>query len=149
MPEYRIRKTGELITNLQAAFPNVSLPAGLSAEDFDVLGADPVMATPQPEVTRYQIVSRDGVELDAKGHWVERWKVVDMEDAQRADIDARQRDAVRIDRNARLAASDWIVTRSAEAGVPVPSGWKDYRQALRDVTSQPDPFAIVWPTPPA
>lgn len=148
MPEYRIRKTGELITNLQAAFPNVSLPGALSAEDFDVLGIDPVLATPQPEATRYQSVSRDGVEHDAKGNWVERWRVVDLDAEQAAAIDARQWETVRAERNAKLAASDWIVTRSAEAGVPVPSGWRSYRQALRDVTAQPDPFAIVWPTPP-
>ena len=27
--------------------------------------------------------------------------------------------------------------------------WRTYRQQLRDVTSQPDPFNIVWPTPPS
>lgn len=149
MPEYRIRKTGELITNLQAAFPNVSLPAGLSADDFDALEIDPVLASPQPDATRYQFARRDGVELDAKGNWVERWRLEDMAPEQVAAIDARQWEAVRAERNAQLAASDWIVTRSAEAGVPVPTGWRTYRQALRDVTGQPDPFAIVWPTPPA
>jgi len=26
--------------------------------------------------------------------------------------------------------------------------WKNYRQVLRDITDQPDPGNITWPTPP-
>jgi len=26
--------------------------------------------------------------------------------------------------------------------------WETYRQELRDITDQPDPFNINWPTPP-
>lgn len=56
--------------------------------------------------------------------------------------------ATRAERNRRLTASDWIVARSAEAGQPVPAAWQAYRQALRDITEQPDPLQITWPTPP-
>lgn len=56
--------------------------------------------------------------------------------------------AVRARRNELLTASDWIVSRSVEAGNPVPQAWRDYRQALRDVTTQADPLAIVWPVEP-
>jgi hypothetical protein len=56
---------------------------------------------------------------------------------------------VRVDRDRRLAASDWIVTRATERGEPVPAEWVAYRQALRDITGQADPLAIIWPTAPA
>ena len=57
---------------------------------------------------------------------------------------------VRADRDRRLAACDWIVTKSAEAGVAVPTAWQAYRQALRDVpANNADPTNITWPTPPA
>ena len=57
---------------------------------------------------------------------------------------------VRAERDQRLSGSDWIVTKSAEAGVAVPTAWKAYRQALRDVPeTNTDPTAIAWPTPPA
>lgn len=56
---------------------------------------------------------------------------------------------VRTGRNRRLAASDWTMLTD----VPMPEErrqqWQTYRQALRDITSQPDPFNIVWPVPPA
>ena len=57
---------------------------------------------------------------------------------------------VRTRRNGLLLASDWTDTYSAPArlGQELYAAWQDYRQALRDVTDQPDPFNIVWPTPP-
>ena len=59
-----------------------------------------------------------------------------------------QWEMVRKDRDRRLAASDWRVTKAAETGIPIPSEWATYRQALRDITTQADPFNIVWPTQP-
>ena len=57
---------------------------------------------------------------------------------------------VRAERDRRLSACDWIVTKSAETGVAVPTAWQTYRQALRDVpANNTDPTAIAWPTPPA
>lgn len=47
---------------------------------------------------------------------------------------------LRRDRDRLLAETDWIVIKSAEAGVPVPKAWADYRQALRDL---PDSFDEV------
>lgn len=61
---------------------------------------------------------------------------------------ADQWDLVRGDRVRRLSSSDWVVARAYEQGVPVPEPWRLYRQALRDVTLQPDPFAIHWPEQP-
>lgn len=55
---------------------------------------------------------------------------------------------VRAERDRRLAATDWLVVKAAERGEPIPEAWRAYRQALRDVTSQPDPLAIEWPEVP-
>ena len=56
--------------------------------------------------------------------------------------------AVRIKRNELLANSDTYIIRSMEAGTEISQEWKDYRQALRDVTTQESPWFINWPTPP-
>jgi hypothetical protein len=57
---------------------------------------------------------------------------------------------VRQKRNQLLQQSDWTDTASALArlGQELYNQWQTYRQALRDVTDQPDPFNITWPTPP-
>ena len=52
---------------------------------------------------------------------------------------------IRAERNAKLAASDW--TQLPDAPVDA-AEWAEYRQELRDVTDQTDPFDIAWPTAP-
>lgn len=59
-----------------------------------------------------------------------------------------QWDEVREKRDALLAASDWVVLRAYEQGVPIPTEWLAYRQALRDITNQADPEAVTWPNIP-
>ena len=61
------------------------------------------------------------------------------------DIDA-QWVVVRAERNKLLAESDWTQLPDAPVDAAV---WATYRQALRDVTTQADPFAIVWPESPS
>lgn len=56
---------------------------------------------------------------------------------------------VRAQRDALLAGCDWITVRAVDQGVAVPAEWATYRQALRDITEQLDPFDITWPVAPA
>ena len=51
-------------------------------------------------------------------------------------------------RDELLASTDWIAIKQAEQGGPVALEWRTYRQALRDITLQADPFSLTWPTPP-
>lgn len=55
---------------------------------------------------------------------------------------------VRIKRDALLAKSDWVVLPDVTMDPIVKDNWITYRQALRDITNQPDPFNIIWPTSP-
>lgn len=57
---------------------------------------------------------------------------------------------LREERNKKLAATDWIVTKAFETGSSVPESWKTYRQALRDITSSTQSiFSVTWPTEPS
>ena len=51
-------------------------------------------------------------------------------------------------RNELLKSSDIYIIRSVEDGITISQEWKDYRQALRDVTNQASPYTIVWPIKP-
>ena len=55
---------------------------------------------------------------------------------------------VRAQRDDLLVETDWVVTKALELGGTVSAAWKTYRKALRDITMQPDPFAVVWPVLP-
>lgn len=73
---------------------------------------------------------------------------LDFTDQHHEIIDA-QWQSVRIERDRRIAATDWIVARAYERGEQVPVEWTEYRQALRDITKQANPFFVVWPDAPA
>ena len=144
MPEYRIRETGEIVTNLAAQFPNTSLPVSLTQDDFDALGIDPVFEAPQPEHTRFQVVYRDGVE-EIEGKWYTKYGVSDMDQEAIDALTAAQWESVRALRNTKLENCDW--TQLPDAPVDG-EAWAEYRQALRDITTQTDPFNITWPQEP-
>lgn len=141
MPEYRIRETGEIVINLVAQFPNTSLPAVLTKEDLDALGLDPVFEGPQARPTQFQVAYRDGVE-ELDGKWYTKYAVADMELEAIDAVTAAQWIVIRAERNKLLAESDWTQLPDASADA---AAWATYRQALRDITTQANPFSIVWP----
>ncbi len=53
---------------------------------------------------------------------------------------------VRAERDALLKSTDW--TQLPDVPAETRNRWAAYRQALRDITDQPDPFNIVWPVAP-
>lgn len=55
---------------------------------------------------------------------------------------------VRRHRNALLERSDWTRLDDITLTEEKKEQWKDYRQALRDITNQPDPDNIIWPIRP-
>jgi hypothetical protein len=167
--EYRIQSTGELKSQgeLRRMHSNTSLPKVWDANVCTALGIDPVLAAPKPETTGYTQAVRNGATQDANGNWVQAWSVVDMfadttedgvttskaehEAAYQADLDAKAAESVRTQRDSELAKSDWMVIRSAETGVALPTEWATYRQALRDITDHanfPNLTETDWPTKP-
>lgn len=58
------------------------------------------------------------------------------EQAWADDASNRRMKELRRQRDALLAETDWIVIKARESNATVPSAWKTYRQALRDLTTQ-------------
>ena len=66
---------------------------------------------------------------------------------------------LRIERDKRLAATDWKVVKAKELGTNLSADFKAYRQALRDLPSTATPTlnemgdldlsSVTWPTEPA
>ena len=56
---------------------------------------------------------------------------------------------LRAERNAKLAETDWLITMHKEKGTNIPTAWKTYRQALRDITDSATSLDDVsWPEKP-
>ena len=55
---------------------------------------------------------------------------------------------VRQERAKLLSKTDWTQSNDSPLTDAKKTEWATYRQSLRDVTDQPDPFNITWPTEP-
>ena len=170
MSEYRVRATGEVKSQgqIRKDNPNVSLPRVWNANVCEVLGIDPVLASPRPEATGdYKTVVRNGVTQDANNNWVYAWVERDMfadttedgvtttkaehETAYQAKLDAEAAESVRTQRDSKLAETDWTVLQDSPFTDAQTADWVIYRQALRDITDHANfPYLndADWPTKP-
>ena len=65
---------------------------------------------------------------------------------------------LRVERDRRLSACDWVSAKATDTGVAVTTAWKTYRQALRDLPASASPSldsygdlnltSVTWPTEP-
>lgn len=67
-----------------------------------------------------------------------------------ADIDAENLIDFRIERNAKLAESDWTQFNDSPLSGSIKTQWQTYRQQLRDMPQADgfDPLNPTWPTSP-
>jgi hypothetical protein len=77
---------------------------------------------------------------DGKGNLISETRI----DLAPEDI-AREWENIRQERNRLLAESDWTQITDATADK---EAWATYRQALRDITLQPNPVEVQWPVEP-
>ena len=77
---------------------------------------------------------------DGKGNLISETRV----DLTPEDI-AREWEDIRQERNRLLLESDWTRLDDATADK---DAWAIYRQALRDITLQPNPLEVQWPVEP-
>jgi hypothetical protein len=101
-------------------------------------------------------------ELGAEHCWLEvpegispsNAKVVENEDGELELVDSLERnspswEAMRAERNAKLAACDWTQLVDAPLSESQKAAWAAYRQALRDLPEDSlSVEAIVWPAQP-
>ena len=165
MSEYRNRTTGALMMSkeeVKASAPNKIPPRVWNDKTLDSFNVDPVFETPKPtsDIGKYQTVVRNGVEQDAKGNWVQAWKIVDMfadidggqtkkqqEDAYQTKLDNDAAKRNRLRRNSLLQETDWW----AISDRTMTSAQTTYRQALRDLPTHsnwPNLEDADWPTKP-
>lgn len=129
---------------LRRDHPNVSFPQEISDALLADYGVYTVVSTEKPVVDHTKRVS-ESFPAFIDGAWQQAWVVTDLTAEEIAAATEKQWAAVRKERNARLAACDWTQLSDAPVDAAV---WQPYRQALRDITAQADPFNIAWPVEP-
>lgn len=78
----------------------------------------------------------------------ELWKLVDgIPTIDPSKQETRLWYEIRVKRTPLLAEADILVNKAADQGIDV-TPFREYRQALRDITDQPDPRTVKWPEKP-
>ena len=144
-PNAVIEKYPYSIGDLRRDNPQTSFPAKPTDALLAEYGVFPVSRTDIPVVDYTQAVTEADPQ-QINGKWVQVWTVSNRTAAEIAQIEADQWANIRSERNAKLADCDW--TQLPDAPVDA-AAWAAYRQELRDITEQTDPFNIVWPEEPA
>jgi hypothetical protein len=132
------------IKELRQAYPNVSLPAELSAENL--MDWDMYVVTPNPMPTDYTKNIIEGTPILTDGVYYQNWI---QTDASESEIEYRLENQwffVRQTRNELLVECDW--TQLSDIPQTIKELWSTYRQQLREITNQSNPFNIEWPIKP-
>jgi len=132
------------IKDLRESLPNVSLPANLTNEHLIEWDMYEVEFTPAPIDYTKNIIEGTPTLIDGKYYqnWVQT-------NATESEIQQRLEDKwfeVREIRNQLLQECDW--TQLSDIPTETKNIWSNYRQELRDVTNQSNPFNINWPVKP-
>lgn len=130
-------------SDIRRAFPNVSLPEIIADNDLSDLGVFPLNAVDSGATYRQNAF--EGTPEYRDDGWWQTWAVTEASAEEIAERTDNQWTAVRAERNKKLADCDW--TQLPDAPVDA-AAWATYRQELRDITTQTDPFNITWPTEP-
>ncbi len=146
-PNAVIEKYPYSIGDLRRDNPQTSFPAQPTNALLAEYGVFPVSRTDIP-VVDYKKAVTEANPKRVNGQWVQVWTVSNRTAAEIAQIEADQWGNVRSERNAKLAESDWTQLADAPVSNIQAQAWATYRQALRDITDQTDPFNIVWPDKP-
>lgn len=134
-----IEQTGEI----SVLFPNVSFPAsGPSDEWMAENSLVPVTYFKAHDAATQKLVS---CEAYVEGGDVYAVTVESLSADELAAKNESQWSSIRSMRNQKLSNCDW--TQLADAPVDALK-WAVYRQELRDITVQIDPFSITWPQEP-
>lgn len=154
--KFRHNDTGQIFNSegeFRMAYPNVSFPATLDQNALDFANVSMVVEVQPPECTMLQRVDYDGVQL-ISGQWTEVWSIHNKYDdpteqaAWEVECLETQWVNVRCTRDILLTQTDYTDLPNTPITTQCRNNFITYRQALRDVTNQTDPYNIVWPTIP-
>ena len=134
-----VKSTG----TIQQLFPNTSFSIGGPNADFLTENNVVELVENLSYITPTQKLSNvDAYVQDGKAYNV---RVENTTAEEQTTLITQKWVDVRYLRDLKLQATDW----RASSDLTLSDDWKTYRQALRDVPTQSDPYNITWPTEPS
>jgi hypothetical protein len=154
--KFRHNDTGQIFNSeweFRYAYPSVSFPTVLDQSALEFANVSVVVEVTPPTITQLQRVDYDGIQL-INGEWTDVWSVHNKFDnpteqaAWEAECLEMQWNSIRDERNKLLTQTDYTDLPNTPITTQCRNNFITYRQALRDITNQSDPYNIVWPTIP-
>lgn len=134
------------VVNLSQRFPNISFPVVIDNTKLPeniVWVVSATVPTYDPKLQKLQLSSQPVL---LQGIWQQQYTVVPLSAEELQAAYALIAQQVRDERTQQLMATDWTQVLDAPVDRTL---WSQYRQQLRDVTSQPGfPYEILWPIKP-
>jgi hypothetical protein len=132
------------IEQLKLDNPNVSFPQILTSDSLNEWGVYDVQQSSKPNDYTKNFI--EGTPALSGDEYIQTWN---QSNASADEINSRienQWIEIRNLRDSLLTESDW--TNLVDSPQNSNNDWKVYRQALRDITNQSDPYNINWPVKP-
>lgn len=137
------------VKQLRLDNPSVSFPANPSDATLAAWNVFPVAAAPRPS---FDPATETCTQVDptlVNGEWVATYEVTTADADEIAQRLVDESEAVRQDRNERLADCDWTQLNDSPLSPADKTAWATYRQSLRDLPNAAGfPFTMTWPTAP-
>ena len=124
--------------------PYTSFPSEMTESLMNEFNIHEVRQTPMPNDYTKNI--SEGTPILVEGVYYQNWE---QTNASESEINSRIQikwEEIRQIRNELLQECDW--TQLNDIATEIKTAWQSYRQELRDVTTQSNPFSIVWPVKP-
>ena len=124
--------------------PRTSFPSEMTENVMGEWDIFEVRQTPKPNDHTKNV--SEGTPILVEGVYYQNWE---LQPATQQQIDLRlaaKWDDIRVERNQLLLECDW--TQLSDIPQATKDLWSVYRQELRDITNQTDPFNINWPDKP-
>lgn len=100
-----------------------------------------------PSASEYQSIT-EITPVRSGSVYVQTYSIQDLSQEEIQEVDNDRWNIVRKKRDDLLLESDWVVLPHSPITGSNLNEWIQYRQDLRDVTNQSNPFEITWPTKP-
>ena len=132
------------VGHYKSIFPNTSFTSNGPSDDFlEEFNAKRVNTFIAHDPLTHKLVSSTPY---VDGVWVYTVRVEELSAEEITEQKNARWGKVRAQRNIMLGDCDW--TQLSDAPGENKTEWANYRQALRDITTQDDPYNLTWPTKP-
>jgi hypothetical protein len=121
-----------------------TFPLNIPTETLNEFGVFEVVQTQKPN--NYTKNISEGTPTLTDGVYYQNWVQTNASDSEKELRLEIKWSEIRELRNQLLSECDW--TQLGDVSESIKTSYQSYRQDLRDITNQSDPFSIVWPEKP-